>query len=86
MRHLFALQPQLKIRFHLRRDIDGDTDQLRYFPLIVAQITATRDEPPCFTVRSQQPIFNFKCLRPRSRILNGFGHADPVFRMHTREK
>ncbi len=85
-RHFLALQTQFQIRFHLCGHVHRHAHQLAELAAIVAQITAARDEPARFAIRSQQPIFDFEALRTGPRALDRGVHRAPIVRMHPGKK
>ena len=56
-RHLFALKPQVQVRFHLRSHVDGDPDEFADLSALIAQVAAPRDVPARFAIRQEQPVF-----------------------------
>ena len=60
MRHLLALDLQLKVGLFLRADIDCHADEFQKIAVLVLQTSSAHDDPARFTVRQNEPVLRFE--------------------------
>ena len=86
MRHLLALDLQLKFGLLLGADVDGHTDQLEKIPMFIRETAAADDDPAGPAMRQNEAVFGFEGSMRRARAIESRVDRGPFIRMDARRR
>ena len=69
MRHLFALDLQLKVGLLLRADIDRHADEFQKISVLVLQTPSAHDDPARLAVGQNEPVLRFEDSERSARVI-----------------